>query len=72
MWKRNVIKHKNLNCRFMLEERLFILNPIFRETILGVRKETFDMMENIRIVNIESKSYSESETSFTIERYKRV
>jgi len=37
MWKKNVIKHKTQLHAKQLEEKLFILNPILRKTLLEYR-----------------------------------
>lgn len=43
MWKKNVIKHKNAVVENILQEKLFMLNPIMRNTLRNIRKNTFDM-----------------------------
>ena len=34
MWKKNVIRHKNITVAKQLQEKLFLLNPILSKTLL--------------------------------------
>ena len=69
MWKKNVIKHKNINCRLLLEERLFLVHPVLRNTLLEVRKKTCDMQENVRILTLESRSGADSDSTFDLAKF---
>lgn len=70
MWRKNVIKHKTATCAKALNEKLFILNKTFRETILQFRSNTFDMMESQRFINVENNAYTGAEATFTLEDFK--
>ena len=71
MWKKNVIKHKIMVCCKVLEDKLFFLNPIMRETLINVRKQTYDMQENLRFIGWDNQqSVLFQEQTFTLEGFK--
>ena len=49
-------------------EKHFILNPIMRETLLTVRKNTYDMMESTRFIGFETQhNMTMADSIFTLE-----
>lgn len=56
MWKKNVIGHKTINYKRVLKEKLFILNPILRPTLLIHRKNCCDM-EKLRFLDLNQQQY---------------
>lgn len=68
MWKSNVIKHKTKTIQNALLDKYFLLNPIMRETLLTVRKNTYEMMESCRFIGFEtSHQLTMSDSTFTLE-----
>lgn len=57
MWRKNVVKHKTATCARALNDKLFILNKTFRETILQFRANTYDMMETQRFISVDNNAY---------------
>lgn len=55
MWKKNVIKFKHNNVAQILEKKLFYLNPIMRKTLLDFRKNSYEMMNQLRFIGIDDK-----------------
>ena len=73
MWKSNVIKHKTKNIQNALLEKYFLLNPILRETVLTVRKNTYDMMETSRFIGFDvSHQMTMQDSIFTLDLFKKL
>lgn len=51
MWRKNILSHKRAKARRMLEERLFMLDDIFRPRLLNHRGYCTDM-QKLRFVDI--------------------
>jgi Fe-S-cluster formation regulator IscX/YfhJ len=43
MWRKNIISHKRAKARRMLEEKLFMLDDIFRPKLMVHRSQCIDM-----------------------------
>ena len=69
MWKKNVIGHKTNNYKRVLAEKLFILNPILRMTLLGHRKNCCDM-EKLRFIDLNQQQYGLSADIPKLEEFK--
>lgn len=65
MWKRNVTRHKVSLYSRALEEKLFILNPILKTTLLDFRAITDEMGRNLRFIGLGEENYAES--TFTLD-----
>ncbi|KAL4487471.1 hypothetical protein ABPG72_006991 [Tetrahymena utriculariae] len=72
MWRKNVIKHKTATCAKALNEKLFILNKTFRDTILQFRSNTYDMMESQRFISVDSNSYTGADSTYTLDEFKNL
>lgn len=55
MWRKNIISHKRAKARRMLEERLFVLDDIFRPKLMIHRSQCIDM-QKLRFVDIAKAS----------------
>ena len=55
MWRKNIISHKRAKARRMLEEKLFMLDDIFRPKLLIHRSCCMDM-QKMRFVDVEKAS----------------
>jgi hypothetical protein len=51
MWRKNILQHKRAKARRMLEEKLFILDDIFRPRLIIHRGYCTDM-EKLRFVDV--------------------
>lgn len=51
MWKKNVIRHKTNSVKKLLEEKLFLLNPILGKTLLTHRQNCCEM-DKLRFVDL--------------------
>jgi len=51
MWRKNIISHKRAKARRMLEEKLFMLDDIFRPKLLIHRACCIDM-QKMRFIDI--------------------
>jgi len=72
MWRKNVIKHKTKTCSEALEEKLFILNPILRNTLIKFRSNTFEMQESLRFIGLEQSKYTDTEATYTLETFREL
>ena len=54
MWRKNILSHKRAKARRMLEEKLFILDDIFRPKLLN-HKSYCNEMQKMRFIDV-SKS----------------
>jgi len=41
------------NCCEALQEKLFLLNPIFRKALFSLRGKNFQMQENLRFISVD-------------------
>ena len=55
MWRKNIISHKRAKARRMLEEKLFMLDDIFRPRLLIHRTNCMEM-QKMRFVDVEKAS----------------
>jgi len=55
MWRKNIISHKRAKARRMLEEKLFILDDIFRDKLLKHREQCIEM-QKLRFVDLAKAS----------------
>jgi hypothetical protein len=67
MWRKNVLFHKRMKSANLLQEKLFMLHPIFREHLLTHRRLTYDMSQH-KFVDISLKLDCQSIESFAIEQ----
>ena len=72
MWRKNVIKHKTATCAKALNEKLFILNKTFRDTLIQFRSNTYDMMESQRFISVDNNAYTGAETTYSLEEFKNM
>lgn len=72
MWKKNVIKNKTNKKAKELEDKLFILNPLLQKTLLLFRKNTYDMAENLRFINLDTKDiFTMADSTYTLDIFKQ-
>ena len=55
MWRKNIISHKRAKARRMLEEKLFMLDDIFRPRLLIHRTNCMEM-QKMRFVDVDKAS----------------
>lgn len=73
MWKRNVIRTKSQHYAKQLNEKLFILNPILRKTLINFRGNTVTMTTSLKFIETENKENSyNSENTFNLEEFKQL
>ena len=66
-----MVRHKITNVAKDLNEKLFYLNPFLRDTLLSVRKNTYDMMESSRFIGFETSNYTAlNDSIFTLDQFK--
>ena len=56
MWKRNVVRHKIEDCSKMLQEKLFLLNPHLRASLLHLRKNSLELSKDLTFLNTKQDS----------------
>lgn len=67
-----MVRHKTQNCAKALDEKLFYLNPFLRETLLSVRKNTYDMMETSRFIGFDTPLFALGDTIFSLDQFKSI
>ena len=55
MWRKNIISHKRAKARRMLEEKLFMLDDIFRPKLMIHRSQCIDM-QKLRFIDVAKAS----------------
>lgn len=61
MWRKNVLKHKNLIVAKELQKKYFLLNPIMRKTLLEYRSQTYELMSNHSFIGIDPMEHNDHE-----------
>ena len=51
MWRKNILAHKRARAKRMLEEKLFILNDVFRPKVL-IHKQLCNEMSKLKFIEI--------------------
>lgn len=59
MWRKNILSHKRAKARRLLEEKLFMLDDIFRPKLL-IHRDYCCEMEKLRFVDIAKASQESS------------
>lgn len=73
MWKRNVIRHKIDLCSKMLEERLFLLNPDLRTTLLTLKENSLKLSGDLAFLTTRQGDVNGmQEATFNLEVFKAV
>ena len=75
MWRKNVLKHKNIIVAKELQKKYFLLNPIYRKTLLEYRSLTYELMSNHSFIGIDPMEHNDQgeiniEPIFTLSRFK--